>query len=339
MSFTDFEIAEINTVTELFPEGTELSVAKIINRQPFYYGTLNSKNGVLQKNNSTDVFEIGSISKVFTAHILAKMVVEGKLALDATINSILPVPINNDIEITLRELATHTSGLPRLPPGIVWQDLFRNRHNPYKNYTENKLLHYLQNELKLKDKGKLIYSNLGAGLLGYALAKFAETSYDKLVADTLFCELNMCNSATNRENLNGRLVPALDTKGRVTKNWDLGVLAGAGSVLSCTEDMVKFVLANFDANNHVMNLQRKAVFESGSECLALGWFIVDKKEKGERMYFHNGGTGGYSSAMLLDIKSNNAFIVLSNVSGLHKFKGQQVDNLVFNLMSNVVNNE
>lgn len=337
MSFTDSEIIEINKVTDLFPKGTELSVAKIIDKTPFYYGTLNSGTGIQQKNNSGDVFEIGSITKIFTAYLLAQMTVDGDVEIDASINSILPFSIKGNAEITLRELATHTSGLPRLPPGIIWQALFSNKDNPYKNYTEDKLLNYLENKLKVNSKGKIVYSNLGAGILGYILSIYSKCSYNELLTKKLFSVLNMFNSSASRDKINSRLVQGIDTKGQPAINWELGVLEGAGAVLSSTEDLAKFALANFDPSNKVMNYQRATAFENDSECLSLGWFILDKPEEGERMYFHNGGTGGYSSAMLLDIKNNNAFIILSNISGLHKLKGQKVDELVFHLMSNIVN--
>ena len=338
MSFTNFEIAEINKVTQSFPQGTELSVAKIVNKVPFYYGAFNSTAGVEQKSNSDSVFEIGSITKVFTAYLLAELVVDGVIEIDDSINSILPFPIKGNTKITFRELVTHTSGLPRIPPGIIWQVLFISRNNTYKNYTEEKLLNYLKNNLKVSSKGEVLYSNLGVGILGYTLSLLSGYSYNELLTKKLFSSLGMFNSSVVREKINTRLVQGINTKGKPMNNWDLGALESAGAVLSSTEDLVKFALANFDSSNEVMNYQRKTAFENDTGCFALGWFIFDKPDKGERMYFHNGGTGGYSSAMLIDTKSSNAFIVLSNISCMHKFTEQRagVDKLVLNLMTNLV---
>ena len=336
MSFTDFEISEINKVVALFPNGTEISVAKIFNKTPCYYGVKNSENKLNAINNSNKVFEIGSITKVLTSFLLAKKVAEGVIELDQAINTVIPTPIKDGAKITFKELATHTSGLPRLPPGLIWQALFKDKDNPYKNYSNDRLIDYLENKLKLKAKGKMLYSNLGAGLLGYVLSTLSNQPYNELITDNLFLPLGMSNSTAQRELVNNRLVPGLGTKGKPVSNWDLGALQGAGAVLSTTEDLVKFVLANFDSNNEVMKKQRTTAFDDGVECIALGWLILDKKTKGERMYFHNGGTGGYSSAMLLDIEKSNAFIILSNISGLHKLKGQKVDNLALNLMANLM---
>jgi len=337
VNFTDFEIDKINKVAKLFPMGTEISVAKIADNNPYYYGVANSEKGINSIENSNAIFEIGSLTKVLTSSVLAKMSINDMIKIDEPINSVLPFALKDNEQITFRELATHTSGLPSLPPGIFWGALFKNKGNPYKNYSENKLVNYLANDLKLKRKGKVSYSNLGAGLLGYVLSTMLNRSYNDLLIEELFTPLNMTSSTTNRKQIKNRLVQGLNTKGQPTSNWDLNIIKGAGAVLSTTEDLVKFVLANFDSNNRVLEYQRQVAFNNGSECLALGWIILDIDKKDECLYFHNGGTGGYSSTMLLNIKTQNAFIILSNISGFHKLKGQKVDGLTLSLMGNTAN--
>jgi len=338
MSFSKTDRSKIHAFIDLFPVQTEISVAKIVDAKPSYFGLTKTENGLSEVNNKSDIYEIGSITKVFTSSVLASKVTKGELSLDHLIDQCLPLNLKSNQEISLLDLATHYSGLPFMPPGIIWQALFKNKENPTKNYHEKHLLDYLENHLKLRKK-KIAYSNLGVGLLGYVLRKMSGKTYDELLKGELFNPLNMTNSTSNRNNVVNRLVSGLDTKGKVVEYSDLGILEGAGAVLSSAEDLVKFSLANFSEENKFLSLQRKAVVEDKYQCMALGWLIVNKPEKGERMYFHDGGTRGFSSAMYIDVHTKTGIILLSNISGLHKMKGNKSRKLVRDLMNDQLGEE
>src|SRR5208283_4407870 len=113
------------------------------------------------------VFEIGSITKVFTALLLADMAQRGEVALTDPVSKYLPkgvkMPGRNGHAIMLQDLATHTSGLPRLPSNMKPKDFM----NPYADYTPELLYQFLSSYELPRDPGsKWEYSNLGAGLLG-----------------------------------------------------------------------------------------------------------------------------------------------------------------------------
>ncbi|MCF2857707.1 beta-lactamase family protein [Pseudoalteromonas sp. SMS1] len=332
MQFTDKEISAINKVVTSFAPNTELSVAKLVEGDCLYYGTRCGANGAEPVENHHSVFEIGSVTKLMTSSVLAQMVCEGKVMLDESINSQLDIPILDDKPITFGSLATHTSGLPRLPPGILWQALFKRRHNPYEAYLRDDLLHHLEHTIKLGATGKMHYSNLGAGLLGFALSELAGCSYGELLQNRLFKPLNMRQSFTNWRDVAGELVIGIGKNGEPANNWDLGVLQGAGAVLSCVKDLASYAKAQFEHTAPWVALQQQIAFEKGLDKVALGWFVLGSSTKDDLLYFHDGGTGGYSSVMLLDMKMQSGYIILSNISGLHKLKGQKVTKLGFALM-------
>lgn len=337
MDFTKSERQKVGKLISSFPVNTELSVAKITKGRPTFYGAVKSETQINPIENHDSIFEIGSISKVLTSSLLAKMALDDGLNINSSINPLFPIKFFNNQEITYKSLSTHTSGLPRLPKGVVWKALFNGKHNPYARCNEPALIDYLQNNLKLKSKKSISYSNLGVGLLGVVLEKYSGTPFGELINNKVLDPLNMANSSTSKNGLKGKFVQGLDKKGNPSISWDLGYLAGAGAVLSSIGDLTKFIVANFDGNNAFLEYQRKSVVEEKHQCMSLGWFILDKAQKGERFYFHNGGTAGFSSAILMDVKEKNAFIILSNISGLHKLRGQKVDQLIFSLMRDVNN--
>lgn len=302
-----------------FPEFTELSIAIIKGKDNIEYQGFIKKDTLFEpKENHQSVFEIGSVSKVFTSTLLAYKVQEGKLDLDQPAKSLLPFSLKGNPKITLQHLANHTSGLPRLPENIM-PLLSQNPDNPYKNYDEEKLKEYCSKELKLQSKvgEKYDYSNLGAGLLGYALTQHSKKSYEALLQEKIFQPLQMQHSTTNRDLVKDKLVLGLNASGKPTSNWDMAVLAPAGGILSTVEDLSKFAIANLDSTNQALNLQRLSTFTiNKSMSIALGWHLINSK-KGNQFYWHNGGTGGYTSFLAIDTQRGCAVIILTNLSAFH----------------------
>ena len=132
------------------------------------------------------VFEIGSVTKVFTGLLLAEAVSRNELKLKDPISRFLPasvkVPERNGRQITLLDLATHTSALPRLPDNLVPKDA----ENPYADYTVEQMYAFLRDFKPTRDIGsEYEYSNFGAGLLGHVLALQAGMNYEALVRDRI----------------------------------------------------------------------------------------------------------------------------------------------------------
>ena len=164
------------------------------------------------------VFEIGSITKVFTAIVLADMVERDEARLDAPVRELLgpdaSLPSRDGIEITPLHLATHSSGLPRLPDNLDPADLA----NPYADYTEADLMDFLSSHDLTRRVGESVeYSNLGAGLLGHALAVRAGADYETLVTGRVLDPLGMTDTAV-------ALSPS--ARGRLATGHDLSLPSG-----------------------------------------------------------------------------------------------------------------
>lgn len=317
-----------------FPGGTQLSIAIIKEGKEKYYGVKLENDTLKVIENQHKIFEIGSITKVFTASVLASLVVDGKLKLTDNVNRFYAFPFNDNLELSFLSLANHTSGLPRLPENLDLSDEI----NPYKKYGQKELNEYFSKLMKLENDSNTTYSysNLGAGLLGYTLGLSQKTSFNQLLQKRIFDQYKMTNSFTSTNSLGDKLVKGLDENGKEVQNWEFDVLFGGGGILSTTEDLVKFANAQFNAKNKELELTRKATFDVNENMkIGLGWHLL-KTKNDFNLVWHNGGTGGYSSSMVLDVQKRNGVVILSNVSGLNP-QHVEIDNLSFELMKMMEN--
>jgi CubicO group peptidase (beta-lactamase class C family) len=317
--------------TKIFPNNTQISIAIIEKGVAKFYGVKRENDTIFTTNNYKSVFEIGSISKVFTSTLLANFVINHKVNLDSTISTYSKSTIKDDKGITFKELANHTSGLPRLPSNLNL--LMVNPQNPYKDYDEKKLIEYLNTQLELSQSPgeKYGYSNLGVGLLGYLLSKIENTTYENLLQTLIASKYQMTITTTNRSFVENKLIKGLDYNGNEVSNWDFNILAGAGAILSNVDDLSKFAVAQFDNSNKELVITRETTFSINENMdIALGWHII-KIQSGDRWFWHNGGTGGYTSSMAIDTERKTGVIILSNVSAFNKEMGN-IDNLCFELM-------
>ncbi len=325
------EIAEIIfSKSKNFPNNIQLSIALIQHGKTSYYGIIKKNDTIKPIENQEKIFEIGSITKVFTSTVLATLVVNKKIRLTNYINSYYPFTFKDNIRISFESLANHTSGLPRLPENLDLSD----ESNPYKQYGKNQIEDYLNNFLKLENQSSLIYSysNLGAGLLGYTLGLSQKTTFQRLLQKKVFDKYEMSNSFTNSESLGNKPVEGRNQEGEIVPNWDFDVLFGGGGILSTTKDLAKFANAQFSSENKELELTRIPTFEIDNTMkIGLGWHIL-KSDTGNDLFFHNGGTGGYSSSMIVNTDSKTAAIILSNVSAFDSKMGN-IEKLCFELIN------
>ncbi len=198
--------------------------------------------------NVGNVFEIGSITKTFTASVLADMVGRGEVRLDDPVANYLPRAVRMPVRgrpITLLDLATQSSGLPRMPDNFTPRD----SANPYADYSVQQLYEFLSRYHLPRDPGAAYeYSNLGMGLLGHTLSLKARTTYEQLVTRRILTPLGMTETAiTLTPAMRARLAPGHDGEGHVVPNWDLPTLAGAGALRSTAKDLLAFLVANLDS--------------------------------------------------------------------------------------------
>ncbi len=329
---TQVEIDSIASALSLFPDGTQFSIAFISDSGATFYGAHRNGDELSTINNHDRVFEIGSISKVFTSTLLAHAVYDSLVTKDQTVRSALDIEMSDDPNFTFLQLSNHTSGLPRLPGGYTFNFLW-NMSNPYKIFDEEELKAYLKNDLILsREPGEAhSYSNLGAGLLGLFLSELENNSYENLLQSKIFEPMGMNRSTTDREKIEDYLVTGLTKRGDFAENWDLAELAGAGGILSTSEDLSRFIQANFNPDDPVLSLQRESTFQVNDNMdIAMGWFILNR-DSGAQWYWHNGGTGGYRSSLVMDPEKKNGVVVLSNISAGHSESGK-IDGLSFDLM-------
>lgn len=317
--------------TKDLPNQAQLSVAIIQNDRITYYGVVKENDSIKPADNQGKVFEAGSITKVFTSTLLASLVNEGKIGLTDSINPYYPFPFKEHRKITFLTLANHTSGLPRLPDNLDLSDA----SNPYQNYTAKELEAYLKMLMTLENEPSesYSYSNLGAGLLGYTLGLTQGTSLRELLQERVFDRYGMTASFTRSVDAGERLVVGLGADGNPTPNWDFDVLAGGGCLLSTTEDLARFAKAQFNPEERELALTRVPTFEVNDKMkIGLGWHILES-ETGEEFFWHNGGTGGYSSSMAVNVTGKVAVVILSNVSAFHPASGN-IDRLCLELINN-----
>ena len=278
------------------------------------------------------VFEIGSVTKVFTSTALADLESSGDLGLDTPVQSLLGdevrVPVRDGAEITLGLLATHSSGLPRLPDNLVPADWT----NPYADYTVERLYEFLAGHKLARGIGEAVeYSNLGYGVLGHALTLAEGVDYETLIAQRILEPLKMSDTAVElTPPLRERLAPGHDAELQPVPNWDIPALAGAGALRSTVNDLLTFLEANLGlrptplheamARTHVAQVTDPAL---GMD-IGLGWIIADEGDR--RVVWHNGATGGYSSFIGFDPEAREGIVVLSN-------SVNSVDGLAYRLLT------
>ena len=280
------------------------------------YGTRDGKALV----DGNTVFEIGSATKTFTATLLELMVERGEVALVDPVQKFLPssvtMPTRGGKQITLRDLATHTSALPRLPSNMSPKD----PENPYADYTVDQLYEFLNGCKLTRDIGaKYEYSNLGVGLLGHILALKAGTNYEALVLREICRPLKMESTRiTLTPELRGRLAVGHNEAGAPVKNWDIPTLAGAGALRSSANDLLKYLSANMGLSQVPLaqTMAKTQVIQaptgSAETSIALAWHVT--RRFGSEVIWHNGGTGGYHSFIGFDRTNRQGVVVLSNSS-------------------------
>jgi D-alanyl-D-alanine-carboxypeptidase/D-alanyl-D-alanine-endopeptidase len=245
------------------------------------------------------LLEIGSVTKVFTALLLADMAERNEVQLDDPIARHLPAAVAQACpaatRITMRQLATHTSGLPRLPRNLVPLAL-RHPADPYAGYSTEHLYRALRRASNAAPAAYL-YSNYGFGLLGHLLSQAAGRPYDELIAERVTGPLGLAETSAGVPD--GPPAATGHRRGRPTARWHLDALAGAGALNSTAADLARFLSANLHpeatgVRSAIETIQRPA----GSQQTGLGWHLCSPA--GRPVLWHNGATGGFSAMLAVD---------------------------------------
>jgi CubicO group peptidase (beta-lactamase class C family) len=267
------------------------------------------------------MFEIGSMTKVFTSLVLSEMVQDHEVALDDPVAKYLPpgtkVPERGGRQITLVDLSTHTSGLPRMPNNFHPKD----PGNPYVDYTEDQFLAFLASYPLPRDIGaQYEYSNYGASLLGQALCRRAGLGYEELVKRRITQPLGMADTTvTLTPALQARLARGHDAKLAPVANWDLPTFAGAGALRSDAKDILTFLAAELGFKKTPLaapmaeQLAVRRPTPNPAMGVALAWHTLAAPGR-DMVVWHNGGTGGYRTFMGFDPTTRVGVVVLTNAA-------------------------
>ncbi len=277
------------------------------------------------------VFEIGSVTKTMTATLLADRVQRGKVKLDAPVASLLPgfrMPSRDGKAITLENLATQHSGLPRLPTNLS----IAGQQDPYARYGVAQLRQFLAGYSLPGDPGAHYeYSNTGFGLLGYALGEKAGRGYGAELKARVIDPLGMRDTVLAPEQARkGKLADGHDGEGRPVPHWHLRVLAPTGAVLSSARDMQRYLLANMGVLKTslyaAMQLaqQPRADTSMAGQRIGLAW--MTKHTPDGDVTWHNGMTGGFASFIGFTQDRKHGVVVLSN-------RSEPVDDLGFAILA------
>lgn len=266
----------------------------------------------------TTLYEIGSVSKVFTGLLLADAVTRGVCKLDDPVQSLLPDGVTmqkwEETPVLLWHLSTHTSGMPRLPD-MKGSD----PADPYAHFDEARIFKSMEKtRIRWEPGSKYEYSNFAVGLLGHLLAKkqgFA--SFEALLKERVTTPLAMQDTTVVLTDAQqARMAPPCNADGEPEHMWDLAVLAGAGGIRSSIADMLKFAkaqLAPSEARAKAVELsQQKHHDGANGIAMGLGWHFA----RDGKTIWHNGGTGGYHAYLAVVPDKRFAVCVLSNTTSI-----------------------
>ena len=265
------------------------------------------------------IFEIGSLTKVFTTLALARAVTDHGLRLATPVKDLLPpeakIPRHGTREITLLDLATHYSGLPRMPENFRPADPV----DPYRDYTRRELYAFLADYRLPRAPGATYeYSNLGAGLLGHALSLRSGKSYEQLILTGICRPLGLTDTSfvVPPRDL-PRFAPGYGPDLNRVPHWQFDILAPAGALRSTAADLLKFAVANMKAPGawgRAMTLAQTPRFPTPLPEMrtGLGWLVIPKGKY--NIVWHNGGTFGFSSFLAFSREKRTAVVVLRNTA-------------------------
>jgi serine-type D-Ala-D-Ala carboxypeptidase/endopeptidase len=270
------------------------------------------------------LFEIGSVTKVFTGLLLADLAAHGVVGLDDPLAAYLPasvsVPSFEGREITLGDLSSHAAGLRRNPRGMLGRWL-RDRHNPYAGLSVEDVNEGLaRTRLRRRPGERVRYSNLGAGLLGEALARAAGQPYEELVRERICLPLGMRDTlVTPSREQAARLAVGHTGRGRAVPRFEVPALAGAGALRSTAGDMLRFLEANLDPSRTPLAAPLERIQQPRQRMgrgmqMGLGWLIVRSPGPAGPLLWHNGGTSGFRSFVGVVRDRGIAVVVLSNTA-------------------------
>lgn len=292
-------------------------VIGIIDKDGTHYYSFGTKTVGGEPADEHSIYEIGSISKVFTATLLADNIVKGKMKVDDPVSKYLhasvkvPTYKGGSKPITLGNLSDHTSSLPRMPSNMPASD----PKDPAADYTPELMYAFLSSYVLSREVGsEFEYSNFAIGLLGQIQALAAGTSYEEALTSVITSPLKMKETGIKLSDKMKDNLAVGHSMGMPVNNWDLNSMQGAGGIRSSVHDMLLFLAANMGLTksqlSKAMELAQTPRHDKAGDRVGLGWFI-SKGSLGD-VFAHNGGTGGYRTFAGFVKETGRGVVVLTN---------------------------
>ncbi|KIO76105.1 hypothetical protein TH53_16815 [Pedobacter lusitanus] len=315
------------------PDSRGLSIAVIngTRTETFFYGE--TQGGNLSLSDSRSLYEIGSISKTFTAVMLSHAVNEGKIKLKDDIRKYLPGEYPDlhfeNTPIKIIDLCNHTSGLPGLPEDFEDYPGY-DEDNPYRNYTREMIFTYLRNFETDELPGlRAEYSNLGFALLGIILENVYQLPLETLIRKIITAPLKMQDTTYDVPEKK-KILLTMGYNQEESKDagyWDMGAFKSAGGLKSNINDMILYLRANMQDYNQDFSLSHQETDLQPGFGRGLAWIVQFLNE--DVVIWHNGGTAGFRSFCSFVKEKQTGIIVLSN-------SGKDVDELAMEILLHII---
>ncbi|GHD78535.1 CubicO group peptidase (beta-lactamase class C family) [Salinibacterium amurskyense] len=258
-------------------------------------------------------YEIGSVTKTFTASLLALAIARGEVAAQTPVGELLELGSSPAAALALGDIATQTSGLPRLP--VSFAELRRGARaartglDPYIATVPELVAQAAATPLGRA--GTFNYSNLGFAVLGQALAAAAGTSYSALVEERIAVPLGLSatRSAATVAELPADAATGFDARGRVVAPWAMNAYGPAGNIRSTLPDMMRYTQAQLDGSAPGQDATTPRVSVPKMGRIGYAWLTSPVG-----VTWHNGMTGGFASFVGFDRQRSRAVVVLSNTA-------------------------
>ncbi|MEM8585588.1 MAG: serine hydrolase domain-containing protein, partial [Bacteroidota bacterium] len=282
----------------------------------YHYGEADRETAEVPDNDH--FWEIGSISKTYTAALVVAYFEAKDLNLESLVSSFLPEDFSAFhglcAGMQVQHLLNHTSGLPRLPDDIFEE---ADMMDPYVHYDRDQILAFLKDYEPQSAPGEVHeYSNLGFALLGILLERHSGRSYADLLQAYVLAPMSLSNTQASTSNdLRKRMVKPYLANGVLAEYWQMGAWIPTGGIVANLPDLAKYAQAQLPGRGaalaHIFEQCKVPTFtESESMRIGLSWFTLTFS--GQEWYFHNGGTGGFQTLLLADPQADKAMVLLSN---------------------------
>ena len=305
--------------TDISLDDTPGFIVGIVDQDSTYFVDYGSK--IKNENlglNAGDIFETGSISKVFTSSLVSVLVDKGLISYDRKINDFFPINIQNPRmdDITILDLIQHTSGLPVRPYFFGAKE--KDPQNPYGYYEKEDLLQFYTNFVP-KSSEEFNYSHTNYGLLEIILERATGTSFDKLMDEYLLEPLDLKSTFVFfKERKKGVVTQGYDRAGRAVEPWSFASFGASEGIRTSASDLMQFMKVNIGLTDHPFSKifaenHKKEVDTNFNESIKTGrgWQIIDQRKRYD-IITHNGKTNGHNVFIAFIKETGTGVIVLSN---------------------------